>query len=108
MAFLQLKRIFLVGPALATFNYERPTKIKTDALGWCVGATLLQANDDELFVLCAFFFKKLNAAECNYEIYDKEMLAIVRSFEEWDGELRGLKDFEVFFNHKNLEYFIIV
>ena len=35
----------------------------------------------------AFFFKKHSPAECNYEIYDKELLAIMRSFEEWRPHL---------------------
>ena len=37
------------------------------------------------------------------------MLAIVRCLEEWDSELRGLRDsFEVLSDHKNLEYFMTV
>ena len=107
-AFQKLKRIFLAEPALARFDYDKPTRIETDSSGWCIGGALLQPNDDGLFVPCAFFSKKLNGAECNYEIYDKEMLAIVRSMEEWDAELRSLKEFEVYSDHKNLEYFMTV
>lgn len=29
----------------------------------------------------AFFSKKMTSTECNYQIYDKELLAIIRSFE---------------------------
>ena len=36
------------------------------------------------------------------------MLAIVRSLEEFDSKLRGLIEFEVYLDYKNLEYFIIV
>ncbi len=36
------------------------------------------------------------------------MLAIIRSLEEWDAELRSLKEFEVYSDHKNLEYFMTV
>lgn len=107
-AFHQLKRVFLAGPALAQFDFEKPTRVETDSSGWCIGATMMQPNDDGLYVPCAFFSKKLNSAECNYEIYDKEMLAIVRSLEEWDAELRSVKRFEVFSDHKNLEYFMTV
>ena len=35
----------------------------------------------------AFFSKKMCPQECNYDIYDKELLAIVKSFEEWKPEL---------------------
>jgi len=61
-----------------------------------------------LFVPCSFYSRKLIGAECNYEIYDKEILVIVRSLEEFDSELRGLDRFEVYSDHKNLEYFMTV
>ena len=107
-AFQQLKRIFLAEPALARFDYEKPTWVETDSSGWCIGGTLLQANDNGLYVPCVFFSRKLNGTECNYEIYDKEMLAIVRSLDEWDAELRSVRQFEVYSDHKNLEYFMSV
>lgn len=107
-AFQKLKRIFLTEPALAQFEFEKVTRIETDSSGWCVGGTLLQANSDGLFIPCAFFSKKLLPAECNYEIYDKEMLAIIRCLEEWEPELQGVTDFEILSDHKNLEYFMTV
>ena len=61
-----------------------------------------------MFVPCSFYSRKLNRAEYNYEIYDKEMLTIVRTLKEFNSELRGLQEFEVYSNHKNLEYFITV
>jgi hypothetical protein len=46
-------------------------------------------------------------AECNYDIHDKEMLAIVRSLDQWRPELKGTaKKIQIFTNHKILEYFI--
>ena len=46
-------------------------------------------------------------AECNYQIYDKELLAIIRCFEEWRPELEGTElPVQVFTNHKALEWFI--
>ena len=56
----------------------------------------------------AFFLKKNNPAECNYEIHDKELLAIICCLEEWDAELRGVDGFKIYTNHKNLEYFITI
>jgi hypothetical protein len=38
----------------------------------------------------AYFSTKMNAVELNYDIYDKELLAIIRSFEEWRPELEGV------------------
>ena len=46
-------------------------------------------------------------AECNYKIYDKELLAIIRCFEEWRPELEGTAmPVKVLTDHKGLEYFI--
>ena len=46
-------------------------------------------------------------AECNYEIYDKELLAIVKALEEWRPELSGAQEpFDVITDHKNLQTFM--
>ena len=44
--------------------------------------------------------------ECNYEIYDKEMLAIIKALDEWDAELWSMKAFTIITDHHNLEYFM--
>ena len=55
----------------------------------------------------AFYSKKHIPAECNYEIYDKELMAIVRTFEEWRPHLeRSRHPIQVLSDHKNLEYFM--
>jgi len=48
----------------------------------------------------------MNPAENNYEIYDKELLAIIRCFEQWRPELEGAAfPIDVLSDHKNLQYF---
>ena len=55
----------------------------------------------------AFISKLLNATERNYEIYDKEMLAVIRCLEAWRHYLEGAKlEFEIWTDHKNLQYFM--
>ncbi|KAI0994483.1 hypothetical protein K3495_g13700 [Podosphaera aphanis] len=55
----------------------------------------------------AYFSKKLTPAESNYEIHDKELLAVVSALKQWRGELIGLKyPFTVLSDHKNLQYFM--
>lgn len=105
-AFRTLKHMFITGPILVQFDPDRTTIVETDASGWSLGGALFQIGDDGLQRPCAFFSKKMNSAECNYEIYDKEMLAIVRCLEEWDTDLRSVKSFEIRTDHKNLEYFM--
>jgi len=55
----------------------------------------------------AYLLKFLNEIERNYEIYNKEMLAVIRELENWRHLLEGAKfKFEVWTDHKNLEYFM--
>ena len=55
----------------------------------------------------AFLSKSLNKTERNYEIHDKEMLAVIRGLENWRHLLEGTKyKFEVQTDYKNLEYFM--
>ena len=57
----------------------------------------------------AYLLKSLNETERNYEIYNKEMLAIIRELENWRHLLKSTKfQFEVWEDYKNLEYFIKV
>jgi hypothetical protein len=45
--------------------------------------------------------------EQNYDIHNKEMLAVMRALEEWHHFLKGAKQTtEIWMNHKNLEYFM--
>ena len=58
----------------------------------------------------AFFSKKMSLAECNYMIYDKELLVIVKRFEMWQLELASVdpeRPVKVYIDHKNFEHFII-
>ena len=51
----------------------------------------------------------MTPAQCNYEIYDKELLAIVDAFKEWRHHLRSDvydKAIDVYTDHKNLVYFM--
>ena len=55
----------------------------------------------------AFISKSLNATEQNYEIHDKEMLAVIRCLEAWRHYLEGVKlKFKIWTDHKNLQYFM--
>ena len=46
-------------------------------------------------------------AECNYEIYNKELLVIVRYLKEWRPELEGSEiPVSILSDYKGLEYFM--
>jgi len=55
-----------------------------------------------------FYSKSLSSVERNYEIHNKEMLAIIRTLEEWRHFLEGATHpVEIWTDHKNLEYFMM-
>ena len=105
-AFQQLKTAFKEGPVLAYFDPLRETVVETDASDWASGGVLSQRGDDGFLHPIAYFSSKHSAQECNYEIYDKELLAIIKSLEEWRPELEGLDHFDVITGHQNLKYFM--
>ena len=55
----------------------------------------------------AFHSRKLSSAERNYDIHDKELLAILVAFLEWKHYLQGTeKPITVYTDHQNLQYFL--
>jgi len=66
-------------------------------------------GENRLWKPVAFLSKSLNEMERNYEIHNKEMLAIIRRLEAWRYLLEGAQfKFEIWTDHKNLEYFMKV
>jgi hypothetical protein len=106
-AFQDLKQAFTQAGLLAHFDPNKETFVESDASDYVVAAVLSQKNAEGVLVPIAFLSTKMTPAECNYEIYDKELLAIVRAFEEWRPELSGIADLvQVITDHKNLEWFM--
>ena len=78
-----------------------------DILDYAIGGVLLMECEDKLWRPVAFLSKSLNETERNYEIHDKEILAIIRGLENWRHLLEGVYfKFEIWTDHKNLEYFM--
>ena len=92
---------------LATYNPDLDTQVEPDSSGWAVGGTLTQRDPvTGAWKPVAFFSSKHLPAECNYDIHDKELLAVIKCIKEWNSELRGLrKPFTILTDHKNLEPF---
>jgi len=77
-----LKTCFTTAPILHWFDYDRDIVVETDASDFVSTAVLSQYHDEGTLQPMAFFSKKHSPVECNYEIYDKELMAIVRAFDE--------------------------
>ncbi len=99
--------MFISVSILVSFDHTHMTVMKTDFSDWCIDETLLQLIND-VWRLYVYYSKKNASAECNYEIYDKEMLIIIWCLKEWDAELRSVSSFQICTNHKNLKYFMTV
>ena len=76
-AFETLKKAFTTAPMLAYFNPDLDTWVESDASDYVVAAVLSQKHHDGMLRPVAFMSKKMSPAECNYEIYDKQLLAII-------------------------------
>jgi len=82
--------------------------IEADSSDFASGAILSQRlPEEEKWHPVAFYSKSLSPVERNYEIHDKEMLAIICALEEWRHFLeRARHPVEIWTDHKNLEYFM--
>ena len=108
-AFRELKGRFTKEPVLAAPDLDKKMQMKVDASNYAIGRVLSMECEDGLWQLVAFLLKSLNETERNYEIHNKEMLAIIRGLENWRYLLEGTCfKFEIWTDHKNLEYFMKV
>ncbi|SOV04618.1 uncharacterized protein UDID_17154 [Ustilago sp. UG-2017a] len=105
-AFEQLRSSFSTDTILHHFDPAWPIIVETDASDFAVAAILSQSFDQGTRHPIAFFSKKLDPAQLNYPIFDKEMFAIVAAFKHWRQYLEGAKfPVQVLTDHRSLEYF---
>ena len=82
-------------------------RIEVNTLDYITGGILSIKCKDGRWRLVASLSKSLNETERNYKIYNKKMLAVIRGLENWRYLLEDTKfKFEVWTDHKNLEYFM--
>ena len=106
-SFKALKKMFTTKLILVAPNLDKKMKIEIDISDYIIGGVLLMEYADGRWRLVACVSKSLNRIEQNYEIYDEEMLAIIRGLKTWRHLLESAKfKFEVWTNLKNLEYFM--
>ncbi|KAG1940759.1 retrotransposable element [Pimephales promelas] len=105
-AFDRLKTLFTTAPILLTPDVSRQFIVEVDASEVGVGAVLSQrsAADGKVHP-CAFFSHRLSPAERNYDVGNRELLAIRLALGEWRQWLEGSTvPFLVWTDHRNLEY----
>ena len=91
------------------YNLDLKIVVKTDTSDYVSEGILSQYDENDVLHPVAYFFKKHNSAECNYKIYDKELMIIICIFKEWCSELEGsIYSINVITDYKNLEYCMFI
>ena len=108
-AFDELKQIFTTRLVLVALDLDREFRMEADTSNYATGGVLSIKYSDELWRPVTFISKLLSNTEQNYEIHNKEILAVVRYLEAWRHFLeRMTTKFKIWIDHKNLEYFMKV
>ncbi|KAM0713385.1 hypothetical protein Q7P37_010347 [Cladosporium fusiforme] len=103
VAFQELKTRFSTRPILMIYNLTKSVTVETDASDYAIGACLSQPNEKRKLRPVAYLSRKMTPAELNYEIHNKELLAIVEAFRHWRIYLEGhLEEITVITDYKNL------
>ncbi|EGO05142.1 hypothetical protein SERLA73DRAFT_24842, partial [Serpula lacrymans var. lacrymans S7.3] len=106
-AFDKLKQAFTTVPILAFLKLDKEFRLETNSSDFATGAVLSIKYPDSLWRPCAYLLNSLLPTERNYQIYNKEMLAIIRALKHWRHYLEGARhQFEIWTDHKDLEYFM--
>lgn len=99
-AFNDLKKALVEAPTLAIFDPSLPVEVHVDASHYAAAAVLMQNGRP-----IAFESRKLNSAELNYPVHEKEQLAIVYALTKWRIYLHSRPEpFTVFTDHESLKY----
>ncbi|MCO5547633.1 hypothetical protein L7F22_001084 [Adiantum nelumboides] len=97
-AFYALQKLASEAPVLKIASWEEPFEVITDASNITIGAVLQQDSRP-----VAFYSKKLDSAQRNYSVYDKELFVIISALKHWKHFLYGRK-FTVKTDHQALKW----
>ena len=90
-------------------HYDRIKQIvlKIDFSNYVNAKMLSQYDDEEVLHFVIFYNRNLILIECNYEIYDKKLLIIIRCLEHWRFELESIDEsIKILIDHKSLKIFM--
>ena len=105
--FKKIKNKFTKKLILKIYKLELPIKVEIDLLDFILGVQLLQKYKNGIWYLVVYYSRKLILVELNYNIYNKELLAIVVILKEWKAFLYKIKKlFIVKIDYKNLTGFL--
>jgi len=70
-------------------------RLETDTSEYAIKGVLSQQQEDNSWRPIAYLSKIMNKTERNYEIYDRELLAIMEELKQWRQYLIGSDQFEI-------------
>ena len=79
--FKELKRRFTKELVLAASDLDKKMRLEVDTLDYVMGGVLFMECEDKKWRPVTFLSKSLNKTEKIYEIYDKEMLVVIKDLE---------------------------
>ena len=100
-AFQKLKQACKEPPVLCSFRTGEPARIETDASDLAIGACICQQREDKWHPI-AYHSRKMSTAEQNYDIHDKELLAVVCALQNWRVYVESCSELTIYTDHKNL------
>jgi hypothetical protein len=104
-AFETLRQRITSEPVLIQPNLTKPFELEVDASGFALGAVLTQRGEDGKKHPIGYYSTTLNKAERNYDIWDLELLAVVKGLRHWRAYLAGSPHkVIVYTDHANLLY----
>ncbi len=102
-AFNHIKRRMTETFILRHFNQTCDFILEIDSFDYVNDEVLFQYDDEDVLHSIAFYSKNMSSAECNYKIYDKKLLIIIRAFEHWRLELKLINiSIKMFIDHQAL------
>jgi len=107
-AFINITIVFTSGkiPILRHYDPEKPALLETDASDFAIAGILSQKFMDGKIHPVRFVSRKLTPAELNYDVYDKEMPAVVFSVRNnWHYLQGAVHETTIYSDHQNLTYF---
>jgi hypothetical protein len=92
-------------PILHYFDLAQPLTLEIDVSDYAIGAICSQPDDLGILHPLGYFSRKLKDTELNYNIHNKELLAIMDSLHKWSTYCKSIQyPITILSDHKNLEY----
>ena len=102
-AFEEIKQLIMSEPVLRQPDQTKPFEVEVDASNYAMGAVLMQRDEKNILHPIAFFSKSMNEAQCNYDIYNKELLGLREMLRHWRQYLfQPRHKVQIYTDHTNL------